>query len=145
MLGFVQGDDGSLESVSLTPTGTNIIFRTGSYIYTSLTDKITCMALSANTYTHLKIVTSGMIANNGSISVNIGYDTANLTGACSQGLLQGVQLSTWTVDPVTGYEVGLIPLSSYTSVNFNRLASVVFTNPWAPLSTLVTLRGISFV
>jgi hypothetical protein len=127
-----------MTSISLGSTGATVVTTAKSYFYSAMTDEVSCY--SVVTATAFKIMAVGMIANNGSLKVNMGFDAAFLPNVCKRTNTQILEMSNWTIDPVTGYEVGLIQLSSYNLVDFTRMMSVAFESPIQPVGIPFTLH-----
>ena len=138
---YLQGDDGTMTSVTLVATGVNIVSKANRYFYSVVTNGQACYSTTA---TYFRIIASGINAAGGSIRVSLGYDTSNIAGKCSSSASKIVTVSNWITDPTTGYNKGQIALLNLTGVNLDRLVKVAFENTIQPIGIIITLNSISF-
>ena len=140
-LGNVQGDDGSLSKYAAGFNGGAIFSSTrGSYWYSVLGTTTTCFSTNAN---FIRIIGSGFIAAGGRLSVSL--QTASGTTGCNRsGPSYTKLISTWTIDPATGFEVGEIQLSTMVGLNKAKIWAVVLTGI-LPAGTNFLIRSINLI
>ena len=83
-----------------------------------------------------------MRAAAGSLRVGLQYSTG-ATG-CDKNGRAFVTLNTWTLDAATGFEVGEIPLTSFTGATLTKINGITFSAPILLANVEITIRSISF-
>ena len=128
-LGFYQDTDGTMPTYALVPGGVRMIANAASYWYSMLVagDTSTCFSTTA---TYLRISVKGLNAVNGRLNIGLAYSTS-ATG-CLRSKVATFTITQWRIDPVTGNEIGEVPLSSFVGLTPNKLRDIAINAPIFP-------------
>ena len=137
-LGLPTDHDNTLATYALAPGGATFRSNPDSYWYTELTDYTKCFSTDA---LYVRIAAKGFMAAKGGLYVRMEY--SNAATGCQNSFAQVTLMNNWVLDPVSGYEIGEIPIYVTTPRDKQNIFGINFDSPITPTGVPLLIHNIS--